>query len=106
VFANAWEYPTLDALDAVYDEVMDASEQTLVVCESFIPRPGAKTWQPAAIESIGVLRWITNMYNIPFELQSPADAKRFSTNEKLGKLDWRRPSPGGHMDDAMRHLLL
>ena len=78
----------------------------LVVCESFVPRPGIRTWQPEALETIGALRYICARSRTPFELQAPADAKRFSTNGKLQFLGWRNSSPGGHADDAARHLLL
>jgi len=77
-----------------------------VVCESFIPRPGAGTWQPDALEVIGALRYLCWRCEVPFELQSPADAKRFSTDEKLKKLGWYTPTPDGHANDAQRHLLL
>ena len=77
-----------------------------LICESFIPRPGIRTNQPEALEGIGALRFMAYKANVPFELQSPADAKRFSTNAKLERLGWRTPTKGGHADDALRHLLL
>lgn len=99
-----WEQPTFEALNLV-EQLID-NEFAMVVCESFIPRPGAKTWQPEAIESIGVVRYLARKADCAFELQSPADAKRFSTDEKLKKLGWWVPTPGGHINDAQRHLLL
>jgi hypothetical protein len=78
----------------------------LVVCESFIPRPGVRTWQPDALEMIGALRFVARRAGVAFETQSPAEAKRFSTNDKLKLLGWRSPTRGGHADDAARHLLL
>jgi len=75
-------------------------------CESFIPRPGIRTNQPEALEGIGAMRYMAWKADVPFELQSPADAKRFSTNAKLERLGWRTPTKGGHADDALRHLLL
>jgi hypothetical protein len=77
-----------------------------VACESFTPRPGARTWQPDALDVIGALRWVCHVHNTRLLQQSPADAKSFSTNEKLARLGWRRPTKGGHADDALRHLLL
>lgn len=96
--ADRWE--TLDLID----EVGNACEG--VVCESFVPRPGVRSWQPDALEIIGALRYICHRAGIPFETQAPADAKRFATNDKLETCGWRNPTRGGHADDASRHLLL
>lgn len=78
----------------------------LVVCESWTPRPGVRTFQPEALESIGALRYLCRKLRTEFQLQSPAEAKSFATNKKLKTLGWRRPSEGGHADDAARHLLV
>ncbi len=78
----------------------------VIVCESFIPRPGAHTWQPDALYTIGALRYVANKIDAEFVLQSPADAKRFSTNDKLKRIGWYASSKGGHQNDALRHLLL
>lgn len=78
----------------------------LVVYESFIPLPGIRTWQPDALEIIGAIKYVCYLNGIKPEHQSPANAKRFSTNAKLKALGWRHPTPGGHADDAARHLLL
>lgn len=97
------ELPTWDAVDIV-NRWMDRVD--LVVCESFTPRPGVRTWQPDALESIGAIRYLCRRAGVPFELQSPADGKRFGTDEKLRAMGWHRPSPGGHRNDAARHLLV
>lgn len=78
----------------------------LVACESFTPRAGIRTWEPEALYVIGALKFACSLTGAAFELQSPAQAKRFGTNEKLAALGWRRPTAGGHADDAARHLLL
>ena len=102
---SSGEHSAQNALALVH-YVLAGSGAELVVCESFVPRPGIRTWQPEALETIGALRYICQREGIPFELQAPADAKRFSTNDKLQLLGWRNPTPGGHADDAARHLLL
>jgi len=94
-----------DAVD-LCENLLNNQPTTLVVCESFIPRPGAKSWQPDAIETLGVLRHVARWHGHKFELQSPADAKRFSTDTKLRNLGWYRTTTGGHINDALRHLLL
>lgn len=99
-----WELPVNDAMDLV-EELLDGPRYC-VVMESFTPRPGVRTWQPDALEAIGVARFLARKNGCLFELQSPADAKRFSTDEKLKKLGWHTPTEGGHANDALRHLLL
>ena len=99
---RSWEADA-SAMDDVEGRLPATS---LVVCESFIPRPGVRTWQPDALEMIGALRYICRRDGVPFELQSPAEAKRFSTNARLKIMGWRNITPGGHADDAARHLLL
>lgn len=95
----------VDPLDA--PALVEIHTPSVVVCESFVPRPGAKTWQPEALYTIGAVRYVAQaILHAAFVLQTPADAKRFSTNDKLKKLSWRAPSKGGHADDALRHLLL
>lgn len=95
-------------LPGLYSTVswVENEQPEAVVCESFIPRPGAKSWQPDALETIGALRYLALLHGWEFELQSPADAKKFSTNEKLKKLHWYVPGGEGHANDARRHLLL
>jgi len=103
----SWELETLEAL-AVLEQFVRAprGEPRAVVCESWVPRPGVRSFQPAALESIGAARYLCWRYNVPFTLQSPAEAKRFATNDKLKVLGWRNPTKGGHADDAARHLLV
>ena len=96
---------TWDALRAVDVSIL-IEGLDLVVCESFVPRPGVRTWQPQALESIGALRFLCMQSRVDFELQSPAEAKSFSSNEKLKKIGWYRTTPGGHANDAARHLLV
>lgn len=100
-----WQMKADDALDFV-DELLVEGTRITVVCENFIPRPGVRSWQPDALWSIGVVRYLARRAGCLFELQMPADAKRFSTDEKLKKLGWYTPTEGGHVNDALRHLLL
>lgn len=102
---RSYEAPTLDALLEV-ELFLQSGGDKAVVCESWTPRPGIRTFQPEALESIGAARYLCWRYRTPFQLQSPAEAKRFATNEKLATLGWRNPSKGGHADDAARHLLV
>jgi hypothetical protein len=79
----------------------------VVVCESFrvTMETAKKSQQPASLEIIGCLRWLCHTYGAEFVLQTPADAKAFSTDEKLKKADLYRPGQG-HANDAARHAYL
>ncbi len=98
----------------VLDFVWNASEDLhnepidLIVCEAYIVTASTiqKSRQYSPLESIGGLRWMASRWNIPFKLQTPAQAKKFSTNDKLKTLGWYYATPGGHANDALRHLLL
>lgn len=87
----------------------DIPQTDLVVCESF--HISAQTLKKTragsmdAIETIGALRYICRTRGIPFETQTPAE-RAFATNARLKQLGWRNPTPGGHADDAARHLLV
>lgn len=101
---RSYERETWEAVRCV--EVAISWPVSLVVAESFIPRPGVRSWEPDAIESIGAIRYLCLRARVPFELQTPAEGKRFGTNEKLKLLGWKNASKGGHRDDAARHLLV
>lgn len=79
-----------------------------VVCEAFIITARTATLSPApwSLEIIGALRWLCHRYGVPFTLQTPTDAKRFATEDKLMKIGWDRPPGAGHARDAQRHMLL
>src|SRR6185295_16508861 len=95
-----------DPYEAVRYVETASVNQINVAYETFTPRPGVYTWQPDALYTIGAIRYLGKKYGFETVGQSPADAKRFSTNDKLKTLGWRSPSTGGHADDAARHLLL
>lgn len=82
-----------------------------VVCESFRISAQTVTKGADAHWSIGQIR-ILNYWcrkedrSVPFVEQSPAEAKTFVTDAKLLRLGWRQATPGGHRDDAVRHLVL
>lgn len=81
----------------------------VLVCESFRLSAGTVKKSQAGslvtIELIGMLRWLAHRANVPFVLQSPADAEAFSTNDKLNLLGWWTPGLE-HARSATRHLVL
>jgi hypothetical protein len=54
---------------------------------------------------IGALDYLAYTHDVPMRLQTPAEAKRFATNDKLRALGWYEGGEG-HADDAARHLLV
>ncbi len=78
-----------------------------IICEDFIftKETLKKSRQIYSTEGIGALRYLTELYGVPYYIQTPAAAKRFSTDEKLKTIGWYRPGQG-HANDAARHLLL
>lgn len=110
------ELPEDEAVDEILAALAGESDANiLVVCEDFIPRPGAMTWYPNSLHTIGWLKHECRRCRIPFRLQSVAPAKKFATNEKLRRVGWYeiamkayRPDITSHPQaiDAFRHLLL
>lgn len=65
-----------------------------------------KSAQEDARYIIGAVEWWTwQRDDITYAEQRPAEAKKFSTNDKLRKLGWYTGGEG-HGDDAARHLLV
>lgn len=77
----------------------------IIVVEDFKPRKGALSYQPDALRIIGYAEGLAHLRGWGFKLQTPADAKTFSTNDKLRKVGFYRPNMD-HARDAARHLLL
>lgn len=78
-----------------------------VVCESYVitARSAQVSAQYDALYIIGHLDAVCHRLGIPLTLQSPGQAKSFSSDSKLKRLGWWNPTPGGHANDALRHLL-
>jgi hypothetical protein len=97
-------------------EVSDSVEYWLkrepdvtIVMEKFTitTETAKKSPQPTAMYIIGAVRFLYNKYQdkvVP--LQTPADAKSFSTNEKLKAVGLWHVGGEGHAKDALRHALL
>ncbi len=80
----------------------------VIVCETFkITNATVKlSQQTDALEIIGALKFVAHLYNPgPVVMQTPADAKRFSSDARLKAAGFWRPGEG-HANDASRHLLL
>lgn len=80
-----------------------------IVMERFVitPETAKKSQATWSLEVIGAIKLAAEMRGYTdVTMQSPGDAKRFATNAKLKAIGWRKPTAGGHADDASRHLLL
>lgn len=80
-----------------------------IVCERFTinAETAKKSQAPWSLENIGVLRYLTQKTgHATFELQSPGDAKRFVSNDRLKALELWHVGGGGHALDALRHAVL
>lgn len=78
-----------------------------VVMEDFIisAQTVKKSRQDDPLRIIGYVEGLCHEHLIPFKLQTPSEAKQFATDEKLKALRWYYATPGGHANDAARHLL-
>lgn len=84
--------------------------RTLVVMEAFIITKATleKSRQYYSLHINGVAEYLAFKYGADYKTQTPSDAKRFSTNDRLKEAgeEWYRPTKGGHRNDALRHLYL
>lgn len=89
------------------ERLAEAGVLAVIVCESFRPQPGAYTWQPEALYTIGALRYVAAKYNIPIQLQDPPPKQRQkSLLGRLIEIGWRKRTKDDHADMASMHLLI
>lgn len=74
-----------------------------IVMERYTIGDADSAW---SLEIIGTVKYFAQKYGCSFTLQTPADAKHFSTDRKLKALDLWHKGGGGHANDALRHGLL
>lgn len=100
------QQPLYDVLYFIH-EMMKQGVKPEVVCEDFIftKETLKKSRQLYSTEGLGALRFLCEEYECNFYIQTPAAAKRFSTDEKLKRIEWFTPGKV-HANDAARHLLL
>jgi len=109
---KAWERDqgtTCHWLDKrLYELVTENEEEVEVVCESYTisGQTTKKTRQYASLEIIGTARYLCQKYDVPFVLQTPAEAKRFATDARLKGGGFWTPTKGGHANDAARHMFV
>jgi len=79
-----------------------------VVCEDFVisERTIKTARDNNALRLIGWLDIQLDHLGVELSLQTAGQAKGFSTDEKLSAVGWLDTTPGGHSNDAKRHLLV
>lgn len=91
-----------------YGSPTNGTPRGVIVCESFIINQNTpkNTQAPWSLELIGVARMFSREHmHHELTLQTPAAAKRFSTDNRLRAVNFWTPAKG-HANDAARHLLL
>ena len=103
-----WMYTTRWFHDLLHELASRGEQDVHVVCESFVITQATirKSRQLEPVWATGAIMYLTRLYGYEdVTLQSPSQAKSFSTDHKLKKIDWWRPGLN-HGMDAARHLLL
>ena len=71
------------------------------------PKTAKLTQQQGTIKVNGAIDWVCHRRNWIFEdVQSPATAKKRSSDEDLKEMGLYVPTRGGHANDASRHMIL
>lgn len=102
---GGWDETMVQVRDALN---MLLPYQPLLVSESFTINANTATnsQAPWSLEAIGVMRFLARRHGAEFKLQMPVEAKKFATNPRLKAQGWYVSTPGGHVNDAFRHLYL
>ncbi len=98
---------TTRKVDEVLREFGGADVDVVVEKFTITVQTAKNSQQTWSLEIIGMIRLLTMAHGAGvLTLQSPADAKRFSTNPRLKSLDFWHVGGGGHALDAIRHAVL
>ena len=81
-----------------------ATSADQVVIEKWLPRGGARTFQPYSLELIGWARGLCWKYGVPLAEQSPEMKERFHA-EALKSFPAVGRGGGGHARDALAHVI-
>lgn len=90
---------------AVLRRMLDGDPPFAVAVERYIANT-RKTHQPAAGEVTGAVRSLCEQLSVRCVYQSPGFAKRIGTTSRLKQLGWWTPTPDGHANAALGHVLL
>jgi hypothetical protein len=99
------EFETCELVESLLEE----DPETSIVMEKFTINATThkKSAQPTALYLIGAVRYLyRKSTGRILVLQTPADAKSFSTNDKLKAVGFWHKGGEGHANDAFRHALV
>lgn len=84
---------------------VNGTKPTIVIETFTITSQTAKnSAAPWSLEGIGLVRYFADKAGFKLVFQTPAQAKRLATNELLKAAGLYVPTPGGHQNDAARHV--
>lgn len=92
---------------AWFRAVLGSITLTHVVVEDFIITQATLT-NTRQYDPLYIIGWLgieCFHLGIPFTKQTPSNGKAFGTDDKLKHLGWYVRTPGGHRNDAARHLV-
>jgi hypothetical protein len=69
-------------------------------------RPHLMAVEPAAAEVTGAVRSLAEELHVRCVYQSPSPAKKIAPTEVLKRVGWYSPTPDGHQNAALSHVLL
>lgn len=103
----ALEADTRTFYQTVEQTIEEEPDAIVLICENFLitDRTAKLSQAPWSLMGRGVCEFLTMKYNVPMILQTPGDAKEFSTNDKLHKAGFWHVGGDGHANDAYRHVM-
>lgn len=100
-----WEssITTVIALALLYPQAIIAVEKYTITIAT-----AKKSQQPYSLWCIGAVAWALGIQDKsgPIKVQTPADAKHFTSNDQLRTLGLWHRGGAGHANDALRHTVL
>lgn len=90
---------------SVIRRMLDGQRPNKIGIERFHEDP-RKTRQPAAREVIGAVSALAEEYGIRCVFQTPGAAKKIASTTVLKRVGWWHPTPDGHQNMAIRHIIL
>jgi hypothetical protein len=97
-------YEAMRQLDFLLETERDLPD-VHVVCERFTQQSMRMSPQYAALETIGVVRWLCTRWGAELTLQSRSQ-KAIVTSFMLKSIGWWTSGLAGHANDAARHALI
>lgn len=89
-------------------DVQFASYEVEVICERFFLGQQALRGPGDAQETMGIIgaiKYLCDKHGYPLHMQSASEAKTLADDKRLKAMGLYHASPGGHANDAMRHLV-